>query len=166
MFALAYSIKVRKVAKRSTKPLWFGVSLFTTISIYGNLAYGLLATSGNLPGWIVASRPYVLAGSLPILVLFLSELLSDDRQHANEQAAKVAKKQAKSPKMQVNDVEKKAAIADLNASRQSKIAERRQTVRQLHREGMPPKEIALQVGVKVVRTIKKDIAALNGSVTQ
>ncbi len=88
LFALAYSIRVRKVARRSIKPLWFGVTLFTGISIYGNLAYGLLATGGNLPAWIVASRPYVLAGSLPILVLFLSELLSDDRQHANEKEEK------------------------------------------------------------------------------
>lgn len=95
LFALAYSIKVRKVAKRSTKPLWLGVILFSGISIYGNLAYGLFASSGNLPQWIVVTRPYILAGSLPILVLFLSELLSDDRQHANEQAAKEAKKLAK-----------------------------------------------------------------------
>jgi len=82
LFALAYSIRVRKVAKRSVKPLWFGVIVFTGISVYGNLAYGLLATTGSLPGWIVATRPIVLAASLPILVLFLSELLSDDRQHA------------------------------------------------------------------------------------
>lgn len=82
LFALAYSIKVRKVANRSTKPLWFGVILFSGISIYGNLAYGLLAVDEILPHWIVVTRPYILAGSLPILVLFLSELLSDDRQHA------------------------------------------------------------------------------------
>ena len=95
LFALAYSIKVRKVAKRSIKPLWFGVTLFTGISIYGNLAYGLLATSGSLPGWILTSRPYVLAGSLPILVLFLSELLSDDRQYLAMESKKAAQRQAK-----------------------------------------------------------------------
>lgn len=95
LFALAYSIRVRKVAKRSVKPLWFGVTVFTGISVYGNLAYGLLATDGNLPGWIVVSKPFVLAASLPILVLFLSELLSDDRQHANEVAEREARKVAK-----------------------------------------------------------------------
>lgn len=94
LFALAYSIKVRKAAKRSTRPLWFGVVLFSAISIYGNLAYGLLAT-GVLPAWIVAIKPYILAGSLPILVLFLSELLSDDRQHAEAEAAKEAAKVAR-----------------------------------------------------------------------
>lgn len=95
LFALAYSIRVRRVARRSTRPLWFGVTLFTCISVYGNLSYGLLATSGNLPGWILASKPYVLAASLPVLVLFLSELLSDDRQHANEIAEREAKKVAR-----------------------------------------------------------------------
>lgn len=95
LFALAYSIRVRKVAKRSVKPLWIGVSVFTGISVYGNLSYGLFATTGNLPAWILASKPYVLAASLPILVLFLSELLSDDRQHANEVAEREAKKVAR-----------------------------------------------------------------------
>lgn len=95
LFALAYSIRVRKVAKRSVKPLWFGVTVFTGISVYGNLSYGLLATEGNLPGWIVVSKPYVLAASLPVLVLFLSELLSDDRQHANEVAEREARKVTK-----------------------------------------------------------------------
>jgi hypothetical protein len=95
LFALAYSIRVRKVAKRSVKPLWAGVALFSGISIYGNLAYGLLAVDGILPAWIVVSKPYVLAASLPILVLFLSELLSDDRQHANELAEREARKSGK-----------------------------------------------------------------------
>lgn len=81
LFALAYSIRVRKAAGRNIKPVWAGVVVFTAISVYGNLAYGLFATTGNLPAWIVASRPVVLAASLPILVLFLSELLSDDEQY-------------------------------------------------------------------------------------
>jgi len=92
LFALAYSIRVRKTARRSIKQLWFGVGLFSLISIYGNYAYGLLSTAGQLPGWIVTSKPVILAASLPILVLFLSELLSDDRQHAQAEAEKEAKK--------------------------------------------------------------------------
>lgn len=81
LFALAYSIKIRKTYKRSIKVLWLGVGMFSLISIYGNLTYGLTATN-NLLQWIVVIKPYILAGSLPILVLFLSELLSDDRQFA------------------------------------------------------------------------------------
>lgn len=122
LFALAYSIRVRKVAKRSIKPLWFGVTVFTGISIYGNLSYGLLATDGNLPGWIVVSKPYVLAASLPILVLFLSELLSDDRQHANELAEREAKKTGKiaqiaSPSDNTLDTANAARLAEKEAKK-------------------------------------------------
>lgn len=122
LFALAYSIRVRRVARRSTKPLWFGVTLFTGISVYGNLSYGLLATSGNLPGWIVASKPYVLAASLPVLVLFLSELLSDDRQHANELAEREAKKTVKiaqiaSPNDNTLDTANAARLAEKEAKK-------------------------------------------------
>lgn len=92
LFALAYSIRTRRADKRNVKPLWFGVTMFTLISIYGNLAYGLLSTNGVLPGWIASIKPIVLAASLPILVLFLSELLSDDRQHAAMVAEREARK--------------------------------------------------------------------------
>lgn len=95
LFALAYSIRQRKSDKRSVKPLWFGVSLFSLISIYGNLAYALAADGGNLPGWISATKPYLLAASLPVLVLFLSELLSDDRQYRQDEAEKEARRAAK-----------------------------------------------------------------------
>lgn len=95
LFALAYSIRIRKTDKRSVKPLWFGVVLFSVISIYGNYAYGVVSTVGQLPWWIEASKPIVLAASLPILVLFLSELISDDRQHAQAEADREAKRLAR-----------------------------------------------------------------------
>jgi hypothetical protein len=114
LFALAYSIRVRKVAKRSVKPLWIGVTVFTGISVYGNLSYGLLAIDGNLPMWIVASKPYILAASLPVLVLFLSELLSDDRQHASEVAEREARKVTKSSG---NTVYSLSPLATLNAEK-------------------------------------------------
>lgn len=117
LFALAYSIRVRKVAKRSVKPLWFGVTVFTGISVYGNLSYGLLATDGILPGWIVVSKPYVLAASLPILVLFLSELLSDDRQHASEAAEREAKRTAKVTGNTANLPETIGNFATVNAEK-------------------------------------------------
>jgi hypothetical protein len=126
LFALAYSIRARRVAKRSVKPLWFGVTLFTGISIYGNLAYGLLATGGNLPAWIALSRPYVLAASLPVLVLFLSELLSDDRQYLAKVAELEARKAAKSeamPRVATPDTGNLAAVnADKIATKQAKLA--------------------------------------------
>jgi len=117
LFALAYSIRQRKTAKRSVKPLWFGVTLFTAISIYGNLSYGLLATTGRLPGWIAAIKPYILAGSLPILVLFLSELLSDDRHHAQAQATAPNPAQVITGKTEI--VSPDDTLADINRQRQT-----------------------------------------------
>lgn len=134
LFALAYGIKNRKVARRSVKPLWFGVLLFSVISIYGNLAYGLLATSGNLPLWILASRPYVLAASLPVLVLYLAELLSDDRQHAATEAAKeekkIARQMAKSE--QVSDLP--SPLTGINAERIATKEQRKRQLLAIHRQ--------------------------------
>lgn len=124
LFALAYSIRVRKTAKRSTKILWLGVAMFTTISIYGNLAYGLLATDGNLPDWLMVSRPYILAASLPVLVLFLAELLSEDRQYYAKVAEAEAKKAAKSPKLPPNQ-------PDIATANEARIATKEQRKRQL-----------------------------------
>ena len=95
LFALAYSIRTRKAERRNVRTLWAGVSVFTGISVYGNYAYGLLATSGSLPAWIVATKPIVLAASLPILVLYLAELVSDNQQHMAAVAAREARKTAK-----------------------------------------------------------------------
>lgn len=131
LFALAYSIRQRKAARRSTKPLWFGVMLFSGISIYGNLAYGLLATGGALPAWIAASRPYVLAASLPVLVLYLAELVSDDRQHAAEQAEKEARKAAKQADSASNFP---ADLATANAARYANKEAKKQRLAELYRE--------------------------------
>jgi len=94
VFALAYQIRIRRKEQRNTKRLWVGVVTFTTISVYGNLAYGLQAVNDALPGWIQVSKPYVLAATLPLLVLFLAELLGDDREYAKEQAQPVRKTSA------------------------------------------------------------------------
>lgn len=86
VFALAFSIRVRKAQGRTARPIWVGLALFSAISIYGNLAYGLLATTGQLPTWMIVTKPYLLAASLPVLVLFLSELLSDNRHAGRTQS--------------------------------------------------------------------------------
>ncbi len=158
LFALAYSIRQRKVAKRSVKPLWFGVTLFTSISIYGNLSYGLLAEGGNLPDWMVATKPYILAGSLPVLVLFLSELLSDDRQHAQAEAEKEARKQAK-------QVDKSSKLPDIAVANEARIANKKQRKQRLENllETQPDatnSELARQLGVSrsTVRNYRQELA--------
>lgn len=94
VFALAYQIRIRRKERHSTKRLWLGVFAFTGISVYGNLAYGLQALNNSLPDWISATKPVVLAATLPLLVLFLAELLGDDREHAKELAQPAKRERA------------------------------------------------------------------------
>lgn len=102
LFALAYSMRSRKAEGRGVKVIWFGIAMFTGISIYGNLAYGFIKTTGALPAWITLTKPYVLAATLPVLVLYLAELISDNRQYSEQQASKAAEQdeRPKPPKRQ------------------------------------------------------------------
>lgn len=131
VLGLSYSLRGRKTNRRSVKPLWLGISLFTGISIYGNLTYGLQHTIGNLPYWITATRPYVLAATLPVLVLYLAEILSDDRQAAIETATvKTVNDQRKPAKSTGNTAiasPSKKALATVNDNkRQTKESRKRQ----------------------------------------
>ncbi|RME79665.1 MAG: hypothetical protein D6784_00395 [Chloroflexi bacterium] len=170
LFALAYSIRQRKAARRSTKPLWFGVTLFSGISIYGNLSYGLLAENGTLPAWIAVSRPYILAGSLPVLVLFLSELLSDDRQHAAEIAQREARKAAKKAE---SDSKFPADLEVANAARFANKEAKKQRLAELYQQwpGGTVTEYAKLLGVSraTVRNYASELGlaiGTNGKVKQ
>jgi hypothetical protein len=159
LFSLAYSIRQRKVDKRPVRQLWLGVVLFTLISIYGNLAYGVLSTSGQLPVWMSVIKPIVLAASLPVLVLYLAELVSDNHQFEMMVAEKQAKKQVKTPSVQENEPNLDRA----NDARQSKVSERRQMVLSLLDSGLSDFDIAGQLDVSL-KTIQRDIKSLNGQV--
>lgn len=94
LFALTFGIQQRKRQKRSTRVLWFGVIVFGGISFYANLLHGLVYASDlGLSGlnWLVSARPVLLSAALPLLVLYLSEVVSEDVQHA----AKVADRKNK-----------------------------------------------------------------------
>jgi len=166
LFALAYSIRQRKAAKRSTKPLWFGVSLFTVISIYGNLSYGLLA-GGSLPGWMVATKPYILAGSLPILVLFLSELLSDDRQHAQAEAKKQAKRQARQASTPPTSQSVTTPLDQYNETRadtkQARLSQLRQLLDQQPEANNSELAKQLDVSRATIRNYRAELATVNGN---
>jgi len=86
LFALAFAITQRKRAKRPAKLLWLGVVVFSVISIYANLAYALQSVGDPFYARVAALRPYVLAAALPILVLYLAEIVGDDTSHAIKQA--------------------------------------------------------------------------------
>jgi hypothetical protein len=114
LFALSYSVRQRKAQGRSRALLWFGIVLFTTISVYGNYTYGVLATGDELAPWLVAIRPIILAASLPVLVLYLAELVSDNYHY--DMASRQATIQ---PPAQ--PVETKAAAPAKTASQQQTI---------------------------------------------
>lgn len=169
LFALAYSIRQRKTAERSTLPLWFGVVLFSGISIYGNLAYGLLATSGTLPAWILTSRPYILAASLPVLVIFLSELLADDRQFLAAQAAKAAKKLAKQAPLATGNTPylapANATLASINEqkaiTKQARLTQLAALLQDTPQAGNSQLATMLEVSRATIRNYRKE---LNGQV--
>ena len=95
LFALALGITQRRRVNRPSRWLWAGVAIFTGISVYANLAYGLTFTLDALPGWVTDSKPYVLAGALPILVLYLAEIVGSDLSYAVKEAQKERKRAEK-----------------------------------------------------------------------
>lgn len=99
LFALAVGINRRKRQRRGTVMLWVGVLMFAALSTYANLLHGLVFKSdiGLLEwGWLDIARPFALSGVLPLLVVYLSEIVGADVGYAVEQAEKAAKKRTKS----------------------------------------------------------------------
>lgn len=78
LFALVLGITQRRRVHRPTRLLWLGIGLFSAISVYANLAYGLTFTLDSVPDWIVHSKPWVLAATLPVLVMYLAEVAGTD----------------------------------------------------------------------------------------
>jgi hypothetical protein len=92
LFALALAITQRRRAKRRTWTLWLGVVIFSLISIYANLAYGLMFTLKFSPSWLKFSKPWILAATLPLLVLYLAEIVGSDIQHLLAEAEREQKR--------------------------------------------------------------------------
>ncbi|MFQ5343236.1 MAG: hypothetical protein ACE5F6_16985 [Anaerolineae bacterium] len=90
--ALAYAIHHRRRERRPSRVLWLGVVVFSGISAYANLLHGLyFAADLGLSTWGMA-RPFMLSGVLPVLVVYLSEIVSSDVQHAVKVAERERKK--------------------------------------------------------------------------
>lgn len=166
VFSLSYSLRGRKEAKRGVKITWLGIGVFTVISVYGNLAYGFFATTGQFPDWITVSKPYVLAASLPVLVLYLAELLADDRQHMASEAAKEEKKLARQAAKEAAKDSVASPLDDFNSDRkqrkQEKMAELA-TLRNQHPDASIT-ELAtlLEVSRGTVRNYLTELASTNG----
>jgi biotin operon repressor len=98
LFALALGITQRRRLKRSTGWIWLGIVLFSVISIYANLTYALTHTLDNTPTWVLDIKPYVLAGTLPILVLYLAEIVGSDVSFYVKEVQKEQRKKGKQTK--------------------------------------------------------------------
>jgi len=92
--ALAYGVQQRKRARRSARDLWAGVLLFAGISAFANLLHAMtavtgftvtLATFGTVDALALA-KAVILSASLPVLVVYLGEVVSSDDAQAAEQA--------------------------------------------------------------------------------
>jgi len=85
LVVLSLAIVDRKKRGQSTRWYWAGVIGFVIVSIYANLLYGLVF-SQTVPAsadWPVLSRlmvygkPFVLSGVLPIMLVYISHVISE-----------------------------------------------------------------------------------------
>ncbi len=189
VFTLA--LLVSQLLRQSAK-LWAGLVILYTLATIGfNLSHaqpsplgwtvaivapiGLLLTTEalrHLAKTIIERQAIVsslseLAAQVDRMRVELSDMLS---QKQGELAAKQSELdklngQIEAAKAQLAGQigEISANVQDLNAARQAKIDQRRASVLALLSEGLSPADIAGELNV-TVRTIKRDITALNGQV--
>jgi len=180
LLALAVGINKRKSEQRATWSLWLGVSLFSLISIYANWLAGIVHVQPlavdvtGIAHWLVSLRPILLSGVLPILVIYLSEIVSGNYQlELSETAAALARTTRKAPKHPEQGVSDNYPIPavvpvtdTLALARDAKkdiVDERRIRVLSLINNGKSQSQIASELDVSLA-TIKRDAAALNGKV--
>jgi hypothetical protein len=164
LLALAAGINRRKSQKRNTTMLWVGIALFSLISVYANWLAGVVHVSqlsAKVSGFalfLANLRPILLSSVLPLLVIYLSEVATDNEEYAQQQEARAQKRSAK----------RRVAteIADVNAQR---VASKKQKVAQLVGllEATPDatnNELAnqLQVSESTIRNYKAELAT-NGN---
>lgn len=176
LVALAIGINRRKAHDRPTRWLWVGVVLFSLISVYANwlsgIAHltGIVADVGSFGLGLVSLRPILLSGVLPLLVIYLSEIVSSDYQNDQAVAAKQAQKEERAAKRGANDTghkrpdeqsleEMKAHLDQANDTKRAIMDQRRARVRAFLSEGMSQSEIAKELGVSTA-TVKRDCQAI------
>jgi len=99
--ALAYAIQQRRRAKRPVWTLWLGIALFAGISAFANLLHAMavqingqlvtVATFSQVDGLALA-KAIVLSATLPLLVVYLGEIVSSDDAVAIAEAEQEAKR--------------------------------------------------------------------------
>lgn len=91
LVALALGIAKYRRVRRDTRWLWVGVVVFSAISVYANAVYGVshdwripdsvltaCAWTAQIPDWLLAVKVLILAAPLPLLTLYLAEIVGSD----------------------------------------------------------------------------------------
>lgn len=174
LLALAAGINKRKISQRTTWTLWGGVVVFSIISTYANWLSGIIHVMplapdvGSIGKWLVSLRPILLSGVLPLLVIYLSEIVSGNYQleltEAQRQAKKVSREHV--PTVSNSQIEpiNQPGVDTLIQAREAKqalIDERRVEVLSRLQKGMSQPAIADELKVSLA-TVKRDTAKLNG----
>lgn len=173
MLALAAGINKRRRERRSTRGLWFGVILFSVISTYANWLAGLAhvnqleVTLSSFSSWLVNLRPVLLSAVLPTLVIFLSEVVSEDHQREVIRAERQAKKEAKQESIELYEPGNQDTLTLARETKQANVNQRREQLVNLLDRDMSHSEIAGELGVSL-STVKRDLKAVqngNGTVS-
>lgn len=149
LLAIALGIMQRRRMGRSVWPLWLGIAMFSVISVYANLAYGL-EFSAVIPVWIQSSKPYVMAATLPILVLYLAEIVGSDSNHQYSEAERIRKvEERKQSRIAQTDGD----LSTIELARTVKaeiVADKKQALAELLRAepNITPKEAQTRLGIR------------------
>lgn len=92
--ALAYAIQQRRRAKRPIWTLWLGVILFASISAFANVLHALTVQTGldvttstfGQVDVLALAKAIILSATLPLLVVYLGEVVSSDDAEASRLA--------------------------------------------------------------------------------
>lgn len=113
LFSLAVGISQRKRQGRGTFVLWVGVILFAALSTYANMLHGLVFRADiglDDWGWLDIARPFALSGVLPLLVVYLSEIVGSDVSYQLDLNAKERKRQERLERQMVSKPEDLSAF--------------------------------------------------------
>lgn len=166
LLTLAAGINSRKRQRRKTWTLWAGVILFSIISTYANWLAGITHVTplpvevSPFAAWLVSLRPILLSGVLPLLVIYLSEIVSGNYNQSQKDDTPPVITVIKNEPEQV----KLVSISHLEEAHEAKTAKKKARQEQVYRltmDGKSQSEIAKELSVSLT-TIKRDAAALNG----
>lgn len=148
--ALTLGIHRRKREKRSTWLIWVLMGLFGIVSVYANLLYGLAHQIELGLGTIEKLRPFILSAVLPLMVISLSEVVSENVQHEQTEAEKKAEKERQREQRR----ERQTSRTDTSANRHQAPPKRLKSASSAHlltlltaQPGMNITDMANQLGV-------------------